>query len=112
NRKKIPYKKLKRKAIPKTVKSKVWNTYIGNEKGISKCMCCQSHEISQMNFEAGHVIADSKGGKSTVKNLRPICSLCNKSMGNKNMLKFMFDHGYVIDNNFNGLPDELKKIYP
>ena len=40
-------------------------------------------------FEAGHIIAERCGGPTNIENLRPICSLCNRSMGLKNMIDFM-----------------------
>jgi hypothetical protein len=82
------------KTISKALKSKVWNTYIGKKKGISKCLCCGDKEISQMDFECGHVLAHINGGKNTVENLRPICSLCNKSMGTTHMFEFMKLNGF------------------
>lgn len=39
--------------------------------------------MTPFNFEAGHVIPESKGGKTHIENLLPICSTCNKSMGNR-----------------------------
>ena len=62
--------------------------YIGREKGVGNCFCCNS-EIDSKHFECGHVIPISKGGPDTIENLRPICSLCNRSMGSKNMGEFM-----------------------
>jgi hypothetical protein len=78
--KKIPLKK----TIPKTLKNNVWDVYIGKEKGIGGCFACHQ-EIDSKHFECGHVIAESDGGDITTENLRPICSLCNKSMGTTNM---------------------------
>ena len=34
-------------------------------------------------------IPASKGGTETIENLRPICSLCNKTIGSKNMNEFI-----------------------
>ncbi len=82
------------------MKSRVWNKYIGKERGTNKCLCCNDKEISQMDFECGHVLARTNGGKNSVENLRPICGLCNKSMGSVHMLEFMiknsFDTKYVL----------------
>jgi hypothetical protein len=36
-------------------------TYIGREKGVGNCFCCNS-EIDSKHFECGHVIPISKGG--------------------------------------------------
>ena len=111
---KRPFKKTsKRKAkIPKAVRDSVWNYYIGVTKGIDKCICCKNHQIAQNNFECGHVVSEAKGGKVTISNLRPICSLCNRSMGTKNMLSFMRDHGYDLNVHFHGRKEMLTKTYP
>jgi len=74
--------------ISKALRMKVWETYIGLEKGIAKCCCCETSDISQFNFDCGHVIAESLGGSTTFENLRPICQVCNSSMGKKNMFEF------------------------
>ena len=91
----------RKRTIPKVLKINVWNYYIGKEIGSAKCMCCQECEIIQGHFEAGHVISERDGGATTIENLRPICSLCNKSMGAQNMLEFMQEYGYRKPRNWN-----------
>jgi len=110
--KRQPNNKRKKRKIPKAVRDKVWNHYVGIEKGISKCICCNNQQISQNNFECGHVVAESKGGKETVTNLRPICGLCNRSMGNTNMIEFMKEHGYKSDQTFHGTFEALREMFP
>ena len=65
-----------------------FNSSIGN------CFCCQD-EIDSKHFECGHVIAKSKGGDTSIDNLRPVCSLCNKSMGTKNMMVYMEQNNFL-----------------
>ncbi len=77
-----------KKHVPKLLKNQSWDVYIGREKGVGNCFYCNS-EIDSKHFECGHVIPISKGGPDTIENLRPICSLCNRSMGSKNMGEFM-----------------------
>ena len=79
--------KKKRSAIPKALKNEVWDNSIGREKGVGNCYCCNK-EIDSKHFECGHIIAVSNGGTNTLLNLKPVCSLCNKSMGSKNMEEF------------------------
>ena len=69
-----------RKAIPKALREEVWRRYIGN-KYESKCTIgwC-TNTITPFDYEVGHNIPHSKGGVTTIENLRPICSRCNKSM--------------------------------
>jgi hypothetical protein len=81
--------KKKKKAISSTLKRLVWNTHIGEEIGKSKCLCCNTTDITQLSFHCGHVIAEAMEGETNVSNLRPICQNCNSSMGTKNMNDFM-----------------------
>ena len=80
-------KKTKKTSIPKTLKNKVWDKYIGKEKGIGNCYCCDKN-IDSKHFEAGHVVAEANNGETILNNLRPICSCCNKSVGVKNLDEF------------------------
>jgi hypothetical protein len=67
---------------------KVWNKHIGENIGKSKCLCCEEEEITQLKFDCGHIIAESKGGKMSINNLLPICKTCNSSMGNMNLYDY------------------------
>ena len=82
-------KPCKKKKISAAIKKLVWNTNIGEEIGKSKCMCCQSTDITQMSFNCGHIVAEAKGGETIVSNLKPICQNCNSSMGTNDMNEFM-----------------------
>ena len=84
-----PCKIVKKKKISAAIKKLVWNTNIGEDIGKSKCMCCKSTDITQMSFNCGHIVAESKGGDTIVSNLKPICQNCNSSMGTINMNEFM-----------------------
>ena len=70
----------KKKKIPKAIREQVWVFYFG-KKFKHKCFVdwC-SNEIDVFNFHVGHNKPESKGGKLTIQNLRPICSRCNLSM--------------------------------
>jgi hypothetical protein len=83
----------KKKVIPKKIKQLVWNTNIGEDKGTGLCLCCKTTQISQMSFHCGHIISEFNGGGVTVDNLLPVCSLCNNSMGTRNMNEFIETHG-------------------
>ena len=80
--------KYKKRNIPIAVKISVWNKYIGEEIGKTKCLCCNDRFITQMQFHCGHIISEINGGKTNINNLKPICSTCNLSMGRKNMDEF------------------------
>jgi len=81
---------MSRKALPKPLRNLVWDTYIGREKGIGPCFTCGT-EINSKHYECGHVVSVADGGTDHISNLRPICELCNKSMGIKNLLTFKDD---------------------
>jgi len=83
--------------IPATVRNVVWLKYVNKED--PKCFCCKIEKISKGNFECGHIISHKEGGKINIQNLRPICSLCNKSMGKMDMLEFMNIYGFNEEEN-------------
>ena len=79
---------VRRKKIPKHIKTLVWNKYIGPDNASADCVSCRTMKISNRSFHCGHVIAESKGGDMTINNLRPICDACNGSMGTRSMNEF------------------------
>lgn len=81
-------KSRKKQKIPQPLRELCWNTYVGRTIGETKCLCCGIKDITPFNFNCGHVIAEAKGGKVVIENLRPICSGCNSSMGSDNMEVF------------------------
>jgi hypothetical protein len=81
--------------ISQSLRQQVWTKYAKTKLEI-KCICCNLNSINAFTFECGHIIPSSKGGKCNIKNLVPICSLCNKSMGNTNLKEFMSNHNYNI----------------
>ena len=84
-----PIKLTLKQKIPAPLKAAVWDEWIGEEVGKAKCMCCKKTDLTQGSFTCGHIVAESKGGNLTVNNLKPICQLCNSSMGNRNMDEFI-----------------------
>lgn len=86
----------KRTKITRAMRIVVWNTYIGEEIGKAKCVCCQTTYITQHNFHCGHVVANANGGKACVDNLRPICAVCNSSMGTVDMRIFALDNFSIV----------------
>jgi 5-methylcytosine-specific restriction endonuclease McrA len=72
-----------RRAASKDFRVQIWNKYIGMKYGQIKCPLCKVIDIQQLNFICGHIQAHAEGGELTVDNIRPICSVCNGSMGKK-----------------------------
>lgn len=79
-----PLLKVKDKKPKKADRKLIWEQHSGKiyEKKcyIKRCTTM----INVFDFQVGHNIPESKGGSSSdIKNLYPICSTCNQSMGNK-----------------------------
>lgn len=69
--------------IPRALREQVWLVRVGP---VFQSKCKVSWCTNTMNvfdFQSGHNIPESKGGKTDVSNLIPICSRCNLSMGNQ-----------------------------
>ncbi len=90
------------------VKQDLWRDKFGNNTEGECWVCCDP--ISCFNFQAGHVVPFVHGGSNDVSNLRPICSVCNQSMGAQDLRSFVlknFKHkqhqsrGYLEFNNMN-----------
>lgn len=80
------------KKISASLRSAIWlNAY----KRLLPCWCCGKDKVSPFDFECGHIVAADKGGERSESNLRPICSLCNKSMGTKDMRDFARDSKFT-----------------
>ena len=75
------------KNVPKSIKDNTWDRYVGDIYSIN-CLCCNYNIIKSNNFHCAHVIPHSKGGKTIVENLRPVCSTCNLSMGQNNLFEW------------------------
>ena len=76
----IKYKKQK---IPVALREAVWITRCGR---VFEHKCLTSwcpNTITAFDFQSGHNIPESKGGKTCVENLYPLCVSCNVSMGDR-----------------------------
>jgi 5-methylcytosine-specific restriction endonuclease McrA len=75
--------KPKKKKIPKALAEQVWITHMGHRfEGKCRVGWCKN-KISVFDYECGHNVPESKGGKTTLDNLVPICARCNRSMGDR-----------------------------
>lgn len=78
----------RRPRIPATLRSRVWQTHSGGGTSlVGRCFVC-GESINFQNFHCGHVVPVSKGGPTSLENIRPLCSLCNGSMGTENLEEF------------------------
>jgi 5-methylcytosine-specific restriction endonuclease McrA len=83
----------RKKSIPLALKRRVWNEYIGENIGKTRCICCKLTDITQLNFSCGHRVSEFNGGELKVDNMRPICGSCNSSMGTRDMDVFIKEYG-------------------
>lgn len=68
--------------LPKALREHVWKVYFGNSFNHKCWVSWCENIVTPFTFEVGHNVPRSKGGTDDIDNLRPICSSCNKSMGN------------------------------
>jgi len=76
----IPYKKAQ---IPRALREQVWIEYSAKQFETKCFITWCNNRINAFDFQVGHNVPESKGGKTEIANLRPICSRCNLSMGSK-----------------------------
>jgi 5-methylcytosine-specific restriction endonuclease McrA len=93
--------------ITASLRQSVWLAWAGKNFN-AKCTVkwCQSI-ITPFSFEVGHNIPESRGGATTLENLRPICSICNKSMGNR----YTIDEYSALHNTSNHSHNESTTSY-
>ena len=72
----------KKKSIPKALREQVWMKYNNHSLRMKCTVKWCTNIIDVFNFHVGHNIPESKGGTTTIGNLRPICARCNLSMSN------------------------------
>ena len=78
-----PIKARRKAIIPAAFREQIWLRTMGRVyEGKCPVIWCQN-TITVHDFQSGHNIPESKGGKTTIDNLIPICSRCNLSMGNR-----------------------------
>ena len=66
--------------IPKALREQVW-LKTNNQQFQVKCpIAWCRNKINVFDFHVGHIIPESRGGTTTISNLKPICARCNLSM--------------------------------
>lgn len=77
--------KLRKKKIAVALREQVWLSAMGEQFKAKCTVTWCSNLVTVFNFQCGHLLAESKGGPTTLENLRPICGRCNQSMGTMHM---------------------------
>lgn len=79
----MPVDAYKKKKIPKALAEQVWISRMGHRfEGKCRISWCRNR-INVFDYECGHNIPESKGGRTSLDNLIPICARCNRSMGDR-----------------------------
>lgn len=102
-----------KKGITKTLRRSVWEKHVGRDIALTKCLCCETVDISIFDFECGHIIAESNGGETHVQNLIPVCNVCNNSMNTLNLHEFKrnnFPHTIKTNAYMNDMKDLLLQL--
>lgn len=69
--------------IPASLRHNVWLKCNGKNFEAKCHVGWCKNIVTAFSFECGHNVPESKGGETSIENLVPICSACNKSMGNR-----------------------------
>ncbi len=97
--------------ISKTLRNLVWNSYVGEKIGEWRCICGTS--IDTFQFEVAHIIPECENGPTTIDNLRPLCSSCNKSCGKQNMRSFFTKLGKNLGSCYKAIAgNSIKRPFP
>jgi len=104
-------KKRRRKSLEGSLRTLVWNTYIGN-KTEYKCFCCWNNKITPFTyyntFQAGHIKSHANGGPDSIENLIPICRDCNMNMSDENWDDYVARQPHLSLRTYGG--DPPKKV--
>jgi len=71
--------------ISKALRKLVWQKCVDGQ-----CEICED-EITEKEFETGHIVARALGGQTEIENLIPICFACNRGMGTRNAYEYKKD---------------------
>lgn len=98
----------KKQKIPAALRQQVWIQRAGRVFE-HKCMTTWcSNVITVFDFECGHNVPESKGGKTNFENLMPICRSCNMSMSNT----YTFDEWCITHSPSSIPPTQIEQSPP
>lgn len=78
----LPVIAYKKKKIPTALRQQAWIKQFGTPEYKCPVTWC-NNKLTPFSFDTGHNIPESKGGKTTIENLIPICRSCNLGMGDR-----------------------------
>jgi 5-methylcytosine-specific restriction endonuclease McrA len=74
---------MKKAKIPKALREQVWIQNFGKVFEHKCYINWCNNKINVFDHQTSHNIPESKGGTTTLNNLKPLCSRCNLSMNNQ-----------------------------
>ena len=78
----------RRERVPTRLRKQVWDRAQNPTSSEGHCVVCRAY-IHILAFECAHIVAVADGGKTTIANLLPCCSMCNRSMGKMNLYDYV-----------------------
>ena len=72
-----------KETIPPALRSKVWDHYIGDDCGKTRCLQCEDRIISMKSYDCAHILSEANDGKTELSNLVPMCHQCNMELGTR-----------------------------
>jgi len=84
--------KYKKDFISSALKQKVWD--LNYKRSIGFCKCCNVNVVTLNTCHFSHILAETNGGKTDLKNLTICCSNCNLSMGAMHLDEFKKKNGF------------------
>ncbi len=101
----------RKKKIAAALREQVWIGAVGQQFAAKCTVSWCSNTITVFNFQCGHVLAESKGGPTTLENLRPICGRCNQSMATMHMDDWERLGGKAPTAQSNGCLNWLRRLF-
>ena len=102
-----------RLSISKELQKQIWEKEYGaNTSG--KCVIYGCDNILNTNvsnsWQCGHIISHNNGGSTTLDNLRPLCTPCNRTMSDTNWNEYetQLKRKDIIENYFDDETTEIK----
>ena len=84
--------KARHKKITSAFKHEVWLQYFPNTI-TGTCQCCKINSIMCLDFICRRIMNTLVSDNNVLENFKPICRLCNNSIGTKNMNDYMTEYG-------------------
>lgn len=96
-------------SVSQTKKQDLWKLFY--ENNYSKCLICNTNNLTQKSFDIGYIETPENGGTASLDNLFPICPNCNRLKGKDNWYDFDNDSYDEIVKIKSNLDDKTRRKY-